>query len=92
MKTWYHNGSKYINGVKVPMRKKTTDEFREKWKAYYNGLSKQKCELELSRLLNLSKHTGHSSMTSSFTVEDRFKIVLLKEILRPVKVFKEKRL
>ena len=91
MKTWYHNESKYVDGVKIPQRQRTTHEFREKWKAYYKNLSKQKCEFELSKLLNLSDHKGHGSMTSSFSLEDRFKIMLLKEILSPVKVYKEKK-
>jgi len=39
----------------------------------------------------LSDHKAHGSMTSSFTLEDRFKIMLLKEILRPVKVYKERK-
>ena len=88
-KIWYHKGNKFVNGIKIPKTKKTTFEFREKVKNYYKNLSKEDCENEYLKLKNLAEHLDHNFLCSSFSVEDRYKLIYLKNMLEPeVKIIK----
>ena len=89
MKKWFYKGNKYVNGIKIPKTKKTTPEFREKVKNYYDKLSKKECENEFLRLKNLAKHQDYLFLNSSFSLENRYKLMYLKKMLTPkVKIIK----
>ena len=88
----YKDGYKYVDGVKIPKVRKTSMEFREKWIKIISKYSIRKCHYELGRILALEKHLdrtkailanrkGSIAYTNSLSVENRFKVVLLKKRL-----------
>ena len=70
-----------VRGVKIPIPRRTTREFREKWSRKIAAYSLQECEHLKRDILNLQKRRGQVE------VEQRYLLVLLrKRLTKPVRI------